>query len=65
MPKVNIHKNVLIAIWKFTKVVEEGLDGFIKETLKVFLTFKMKSLTKSKLDFLPKKATYNLVYKDT
>ena len=34
MPKVNIHKNFLISIWKFTKVGKEGLNGFIKETLK-------------------------------
>lgn len=34
MTKLNIHKNFLIAIWKFTKGRDEGLDRFIKDTFK-------------------------------
>lgn len=38
--------------------------NYIKKTLKVYKTLKMKYLKKPKLDVKPKKTPYNLFYKD-
>ena len=56
-----MHKNFLIALWKFTRDGKKTEKALFK-SLKVSKTFKVKSLTTSKLDVPPKKIAYNLFY---
>ena len=64
MSEVNMHKYFLNTFWEFTRGVEEDKDSLIQKTLKVFKTFKVKSLKAPKLDVSVKKIACNLVYKD-
>ena len=57
-----MHKNFLIALWKFTRDGKKTEKALFK-SLKVSKTFIVKSLTRSKLDVPPKKTTYKLFYK--
>ena len=56
-----MHKNFLIALWKITRDGKKTEKALFK-SLKVSKTFKVKSLTRSKLDVPPKKTAYNLFY---
>ena len=47
-----------------TRGVEDDKNSFIQKALKVFKTFKVKSLKTSKLDVPAKKTAYNLFCKD-
>ena len=58
-----VHKNFLNTLWEFTRGVEEGSGSFMKKTLNVWKTFKLKSLKTPKLDVPPKKISYSLFYK--
>ena len=55
---------VLNTLWEFTRGVEGDRDRFIKKALKVFKTFKVRSLKTSKPDVPAKKTANNLIYKD-
>ena len=60
-----MHATALLnTLWEFTRGVEEDKEGFIQKALKVFKTFKVKSLRRPKLDVPAKKTTYNLFCKD-
>ena len=66
MPETSIHTTALLnTLWEFTRVIGEDRDGFIEKRLKVFKTFKVKSLLKRpKPDVPAKKTAYNLFSKD-
>ena len=65
MPGISMHTTALLnTLWEFTRGVEDDKDSFIQKTLKVFKTFKVKSLKTLKLDVPAKKTAYNLFCKD-
>ena len=60
-----MHTTALLnTLWEFTRVVEDNKDSFIQKALKVFKTFKVKSLKTPKLDVPAKKTACNLFCKD-
>ena len=65
MPETSMHTAALLnTLWEFTRAVEDNKDSFIQKELKVFKTFKVKSLKTPKLDVPAKKTAYNLFCKD-
>ena len=63
--ETSMHTTALLnTLWEFTRGVEENKEGFIQKALKVFKTFKVKSLKRPKHDVPAKKTTYNLFFKD-
>ena len=65
MPGTNMHTTALLnTLWQVTRGIEEDKDSFIQKALKVFKTFKVKSLKTPKLDVPAKKTAYNLFCKD-
>ena len=65
IPQRSMHTTaVLNTLWEFTRGVEGDRDRFIKKALKVFKTFKVRSLKTSKPDVPAKKTANNLIYKD-
>ena len=65
VPETSMHTTaVLNTLWEFTRGVEGDRDRFIKKALKVFKTFKVRSLKTSKPDVPAKKTANNLIYKD-
>ena len=64
MPETTTHTTALLnTLWEFTRGVEDK-GSFIQKALKVYKTFKVKSLKTPKLDVPAKKTAYNLFYKD-
>ena len=60
-----MHTTALLnKLLEFTRGAEDDKSSFIQKTLKVFKTFKVKSLKTPKLDVPAKKTTYNLFCKD-
>ena len=59
-----MHKYFLNTLWEFARGVEEEKDSFTQKALKVFKTFKVKSLKSPRLDVPVKKTPYNLFCKD-
>lgn len=65
VPETSMHTTaVLNTFWEFTRGVEGDRDGFIKKALKVFKTFKVRSIKASKPDVPAKKTAHNLFCKD-
>ena len=64
MPKLNIHKNLLIALWEFNRCGEEEQNSIIQKALKVCKTFEVKSLKRPKVHVPPKKIAYSSFYED-
>ena len=65
IPETNMHTTALLnTLWEFTRGVEDDKDIFMQKALKVFKTFKVKSLKTPKPDAPAKKIAYNLFYKD-
>lgn len=65
VPETSMHTTaVLNTFWEFTRGVEGDRDGFIKKALKVFKTFKVRSIKTSKPDVPAKKTAHNLFWKD-
>ena len=63
MPETSMPTTALLnTLWEFTR--GEDRDGSIQKVLKVFKTFKVKSLKRPKLDVSAKKTAYNLFCKD-
>ena len=58
-----MHKYFLNTLWEFARGVEEDKDSFIEMALKVYKTFKSKSLKTPKLDVPAKKTAYSLFTK--
>ena len=64
MPETTTHTTALLnTLWEFTRGVEDK-GSFIQKALKVYKTFKVKSLKTPKLDVPAKKKVYNLFCKD-
>lgn len=64
MPKVNMHKNLLITLWELNRYGKEEQNSIIQRAVKVCKTFEVKSLTRPKLHVPAKKIAYSLFYED-
>ena len=65
MPETSVHTTALLdTLWEFTRGVGEDREDIIKKAVKVFKTFKVKSLKRPRLDVPAKKTAYNLFSKD-